>query len=876
MKYCHYLFVALGITSAAILASCQDEDFGYTADQIAYRTNFEKMYGSVKDIPTWDFSSYNLRQMGLAGGLGSSGMTRANSNGSIDPWSEGGYCVGPIADAQNGTRSTIATDVIKDGTPAYYEVKPATLTWLNRELTEGVPHLDKGTSFKLVKPSTSSGTVNDFLIIPIYQGHSGMTWDLHLVAENNSNQLMDYKIWTHSDNILYTRDYRSSHTNSKYSYVKGEEYFYDGGYYEDNNHDVPQYSDSYGNRGWATFGPRLLKLGSALRHMTDDGISSVKIHFVMPTGASLSGYFGNIFYDDNTDNKHFDNGWGLDIKPTDGFDNGDGTKTYTYDLVTSANDIRNDNNFKTCTDIWSFGLKISGISGCSISSYNDNRVRIFTEYDFYEDVLLTDTNCGSSTENYLNRHTIDRLNVKSQPIRINCSEIKDDFFLYLDVTRGDEYVLGNNVQATTHTRQRSDQGMMLALIDEGVVDADELTETVKTTLGITDGVSSCEYFVIGCEDANLNYYGDDPDIHGSDWDINDVVFLIVGLDKAPKIRDIVSKRYMIEDLGSTFDFDFNDIVLDVTQERTRVPNQTPHIRQTATLKHLCGTIPFKIKIGDVVLGNSYTGLTEAGKFPGCNIDNCGGTGSGYDPSDDDTYATLQEFEIFAGEEPSSYSSIWDPNTNNIYMTTWPRQAGWLPNSSSTNNYLGKYDEESSSFSFPASGMFPYIIACDPSVGWMDECVSVPSSWFTTWHFTPYTKPNGGGSNGGNNGGSSTPQRVTITLQDNNQLNISDLSSAKTTDKVEFAISFDLSKAPENFAITWGIGGFANDSNPEEWTVVGTEWTYGGPSPASNSNWTQEVSVGDIRSLATTLGHSTYIKLNVYNGCSIKSVTLVKQ
>ena len=67
-------FSALCFLSLAV--SCQDEELGYTADQIAYRTNFEKAFGKISDVPTWDFSSYNLARLGLQGGP-TVGMTRA-------------------------------------------------------------------------------------------------------------------------------------------------------------------------------------------------------------------------------------------------------------------------------------------------------------------------------------------------------------------------------------------------------------------------------------------------------------------------------------------------------------------------------------------------------------------------------------------------------------------------------------------------------------------------------------------------------------------------------------------------------------------------------------------------------------------------------
>ena len=145
--------------------------------------------------------------------------------------------------------------------------------------------------------------------------------------------------------------------------------------------------------------------------------------------------------------------------------------------------------------------------------------------------------------------------------------------------------------------------------------------------------------IIGCEDADLS---------GTDNDMNDIVFLVVGFPELPPLREHHNKRYMIEDLGSTFDWDFNDIVIDVNEvvEYNWIKNTdgssvkdeaNKTVTQTATLKHLCGTIPFRVKIGNTVLGHEYTALGGVkGKFRGNNA-NCETGGDGYDPHSGDVY-----------------------------------------------------------------------------------------------------------------------------------------------------------------------------------------------------------------------------------------------
>ena len=82
--------------------------------------------------------------------------------------------------------------------------------------------------------------------------------------------------------------------------------------------------------------------------------------------------------------------------------------------------------------------------------------------------------------------------------------------------------------------------------------------------GIDENITKPEAMIIGVEDATTSK---------SDHDFNDVVFMVYGEPYVPqtfKVEEFettYSKRYMIEDLGSTDDFDFNDIVVDVLMSR---------------------------------------------------------------------------------------------------------------------------------------------------------------------------------------------------------------------------------------------------------------------------------------------------------------------
>ncbi len=200
---------------------------------------------------------------------------------------------------------------------------------------------------------------------------------------------------------------------------------------------------------------------------------------------------------------------------------------------------------------------------------------------------------------------------------------------------------------------------------------------------------------IACEDGKAGR---------CDWSLNDVIFMVVGDPDIPSTIEltdgtpIVEKRtvrYMIEDLGSTDDFDFNDVVVDVEQTRTTTPifqtitdksgkqiqwltgwKEEPYT-QKATIRHLGGILPFRLQIGD-------TEITENEPKINTNPD--------------------EEYTV----------SGWNPETHNILVQV-------KQNSSNSVNF--------NTIPFPKSGDVPMIIAVNPSLGWMNERQSIPESWF---------------------------------------------------------------------------------------------------------------------------------------------------
>jgi len=210
--------------------------------------------------------------------------------------------------------------------------------------------------------------------------------------------------------------------------------------------------------------------------------------------------------------------------------------------------------------------------------------------------------------------------------------------------------------------------------------------------------------IIGCEDQAI--------YEKSDHDFEDVVFMMYGKPDVPEIKEItepvketVSKRYMVEDLGETDDFDFNDIVVDVLQTTTKTAvykinedgtrtflrfEGDPTVSQKAVIRAMGGTLDFELTIGNMKWSKSGSGYAAG------TMVNTGADGQAIDYN-----ATLAEFDVTG----------WNSETNNISVKVGSKGSG---------NVM--------TIVFPKKGEVPMIIAVDTN--WMKERVSVPSSWFT--------------------------------------------------------------------------------------------------------------------------------------------------
>lgn len=200
--------------------------------------------------------------------------------------------------------------------------------------------------------------------------------------------------------------------------------------------------------------------------------------------------------------------------------------------------------------------------------------------------------------------------------------------------------------------------------------------------------------ILGCEDRYDKF---------TDWDMNDIVFMIYGNPIPPvkpeveKYYQRANKRYLVEDLGATNDFDFNDVVVDVTAERevtlTKIQGKVVDAEYgdwknaKAKVRALGGTIDISMKIGN----------TEWKKT--------GNVSEMINTKNPDYSKVLAEFDVEG----------WNPKENNIEV-----EARSMKNDQVFTRKV----------KFPKKGEVPMIIAVKPSQNWMVEYQSIPSDWFT--------------------------------------------------------------------------------------------------------------------------------------------------
>lgn len=216
--------------------------------------------------------------------------------------------------------------------------------------------------------------------------------------------------------------------------------------------------------------------------------------------------------------------------------------------------------------------------------------------------------------------------------------------------------------------------------------------------------------VIGCEDKQ-----------SGDNDFEDLAFIMYGkpvppIKRVDEVEVRETKRYMMEDLGTKNDFDFNDVVVDlsivynkkitykiidaygnVEIEKEEVIPSTRH--QEAIVRAAGGTIDFTLEIGT----STITRWKKSQKFTVADMLNTGWGGTPlYYSGENSVLATIPILD-----------DDWNPNTNNIRVIVEDNGAS----------------DGVKTIKFPKQGETPMMIAVDEDKNWMRERNSIPSSWW---------------------------------------------------------------------------------------------------------------------------------------------------
>lgn len=311
------------------------------------------------------------------------------------------------------------------------------------------------------------------------------------------------------------------------------------------------------------------------------------------------------------------------------------------------------------------------------------------------------------------------------------------------------------------------------------VKPDIVGKTITTDQGTTIDIP---------EDAVVKFIGIEDQENLGDKDYNDIVLCVVGVPEVPKEINIVdneysykknsSKRYMVEDLGATSesDIDFNDLVVDVTEELEEfyvaqnvngvyVSGMTAvTAKQTFKIYALGGTKDIALYIGEQTtpifrksteqthLNASYReNNIVTGNLTSLTTDYMYNTGFyKADPSYRTPIAVYEKTltlnttpgdpmtitkksadgkSTYTESVPtinSTYSRSdvdWNPATNNIYVVVADEESDF-PDVFSPVSNKDEITPGVTVLKFPSSGEIPTMIAVDPSQNWNYERVSV--------------------------------------------------------------------------------------------------------------------------------------------------------
>lgn len=630
-----YLFLIFTLLTTLVAVSCQDEDFGYTEQDVfkgAYKRNFESTYGKIDPNQSWDLSTY--------------GRTRTSNN---------------------GTRALDEIVTLKDG---WYEVDNSMIQWIKGKLPEDTNNSDNE-SFSMIMDG------GDFVIVPLFEsGNTSLNYELHMVVHNGSSVVKDKTVWTRStstdnrNNIEVKSGTAECHTCHGIGIVpsSGTENCLNcggRGYFPGGTTSCPVPGCNRGTVTATCPNPDCDEQGWDHTVPCSKCGGQGKVWWIFPClecGGSL-GLFG------------------IGAKDGTGY-----TKCATCDgdhKITYACGVCKDGKVTACTV-----CNGSGKGGITCSTCSGNGV---TDDTAWKPLKKTET-------------TRDARATRTKPTYVSSSEAPAGNVVY--------FYLETKNKINNYTDKDQKQSSLESKM--------KLIATDKRPANISSG---CDFRIIGVEEQSKSTS------QNSAKDFNDLVFMVVSK-SLPQFHDFetankenpvstIKKRYMVEDLGSKEDWDFNDIVIDVAEVSKikyivsgGVLSRTEKTRTAvATVTWLCGTLPMKVSFGqntkvDIPKISDPTNEDQTKKEL---INN----------PDDKVTNPVYDGEGTIGWMPNISVDIsasdWTPENNRITVSVWKDPSS--------------QDKETNSWQsvFPKAGEVPYIIATDITVWWTKEGVNIDDS-----------------------------------------------------------------------------------------------------------------------------------------------------
>lgn len=659
-----YLFFIITLITSLLAFSCQDEDFGFTQEEIfreAYERNFEAKYGKIDPNQSWDFSTHARNDWG------GNGLTRAMSD-----------------------FVTLNEE--------YFEIDKSMVTWIESKL----PNNKDNSSTENFGIIMSAG---EFAIIPLYEnGNTGLGYELHMVIHNGTSQVDDIPVWTRS------KDASRSTIQIKKKGSTPCSTCHEHGYVDNGGSDPCQYCDG---KGYFPGGTLTCPNGCNNGILTERCPNS------------------NCTVYPDTDNKGRDatikcsncngRGWVFNILAPMCTECG-GTNNFLYigskrgaghPICSSCNGAyvitRNcglcQNGKVTKCPVCN-GSKTGGVLCATCGGTGS------TDVVAWADLQKSETTAGATA-------------IRTKPTYVDNSSAPAGSVVYF------------YLKATNTVSSYANNGDKQSSLDNKM----KVIQAEKRPANISSDPET-GYRIIGVEEQSQGS-------GNSKKDYNDLVFMVVGK-PLPQVFEIkntsdpiplstIQKRYMFEDFGSNADWDFNDIVIDAVETKTRkltvsggtLSGYKDSREAMATVKYLCGTLPLQVSFGDGVGTGTYQlpkisdptdqaqTIAQLTQDPDNPVNNPTYTGKG-DPGwtpkevikDNEGNLTDRLEYSFSIKETN-----WTPSNNKVSLTVWKNSSDMLGQSVWSSN-------------FPEEGGVPYIIATDITVNWQDEGVDITSDWWT--------------------------------------------------------------------------------------------------------------------------------------------------